>query len=100
MEVSKLNLLFLWFPDLISTYLESFEKKFANIKEKEADDKKKEAVKAGLEELRNQMVFSIFMLNAIFVVMVALLQQEKETIYIKWFFPKGTVKWFYHHDGI
>ena len=81
---------FLWiFTEIIPKYLESFEKKFANQKEKEEDEKQKERNKAGLRELRDQMVFSIFMLNAIFVVIVALVQQEKETLSFKWFVPKG-----------
>ena len=82
-------LLLFFILDLIARYLESFEKKFASLKEKEEDDKLKERNKTGLAELRDQMVFSIFMLNAIFVVIVALFQQEKETISIQWFVPKG-----------
>ena len=78
------------FVELIPKYLESFEKKFANKEEKAADDKLKENNKIGLRELRDQMVFSVFMLNAIFVVIVALVQQEKETLSFDWFFPKGT----------
>ena len=37
------------------------------------------------------MVFSVFMLNAIFVVIISLVQQEKETLSIDWFFPKGNM---------
>ena len=77
--------------ELIPKYLESFEKKFATAKEKEEDDKAKEHVKNGLRELRDQMVFSVFMLNAIFVVIISLVQQEKETLSIDWFFPKGNM---------
>ncbi len=49
---------------------------------KDAEKEKKQAM--GLKTLRNQMVFSIFMLNAIFVIAVYLLQANKETIYITW----------------
>ena len=77
--------------ELIPKYLESFEKKFATTKEKEEDDKAKENVKLGLRELRDQMVFSVFMLNAIFVVIISLVQQEKETLSIDWFFPKSNM---------
>ena len=77
------------FLEIIPKYLESFEKKFATPKEKADDDKLKEKNKQGLKELRDEMVFSVFMLNAIFVVIVALVQQEKETLSFDWFIPKG-----------
>ena len=80
-----------WIVELIPKYLESFEKKFATVKEKEEDDREKENVKRGLGELRDQMVFSVFMLNAIFVVIISLVQQEKETLSINWFFPKSNM---------
>ena len=35
------------------------------------------------------MVFSFFMLNAIWVVTIYMLQAQKETINIPWFFPKS-----------
>ena len=95
-------IIFLWFKstcphifvfstELIPKYLESFEKKFATQKEKEDDEKQKENNKQGLRELRDEMVFSVFMLNAIFVVVVSLVQQEKETLSFNWFFPKGWI---------
>ena len=40
----------------------------------------------------NEMVFSVFMLNAIFVVVVSLVQQEKETLSFNWFFAKGLIR--------
>ena len=82
---------------MIPKYLESFEKKFATQKEKEDDEKQKENNKQGLRELRDEMVFSVFMLNAIFVVVVSLVQQEKETLSFNWFFPKG---WIYKQSCI
>ena len=78
--------------ELIPKYLESFEKKFATQKEKEDDEKQKENNKQGLRELRDEMVFSVFMLNAIFVVVVSLVQQEKETLSFNWFFAKGLIR--------
>ena len=54
----SLNFMFVPFfvSDLISRYLESFEKKFPNHKEKEEDEKLKERNKVGLIELRNQIM--------------------------------------------
>ena len=81
--------------ELIPKYLESFEKKFATQKEKDEDDKEKENVKNGLRQLRDEMVFSVFMLNAIFVVIVSLVQQEKETLSFNWFVPKGKLSYLF-----
>ena len=89
-NLNSIDLIFMCIStELIPKYLESFEKKFATQKEKEDDEKQKENNKQGLRELRDEMVFSVFMLNAIFVVVVSLVQQEKETLSFNWFFPKG-----------
>lgn len=63
-----------FWKDLIVKYLAPLDK-----------DKEKEQKQAReLITLRNQMVFSFFMLNALFVLIVFMLQQEKSTIFIKW----------------
>jgi chitin synthase len=63
-----------FWKDLIEKYLEPLLK-----------DAQKEKMQAkGLKTLRNQMVFSFFMLNAVFVVVVYLMQSNKDTIYIRW----------------
>jgi chitin synthase len=60
--------------DLIKKYLEPLKK--------DVEKEKKQA--AGLLDLRNKMVFSFFMLNAIFVVTVFLMQSQKDVLYIRW----------------
>ena len=96
-DLNRLDIFVYFKSELIPKYLESFEKKFATQKEKEDDEKQKENNKQGLRELRDEMVFSVFMLNAIFVVVVSLVQQEKETLSFNWFFPKG---WIYKQSCI
>ena len=49
---------------------------------KDVEKEKKQA--RDLITLRNQMVFSFFMLNALFVLVVFMLQQEKDSIFIAW----------------
>ena len=63
-----------FWKDVIEKYLEPL-----------YSDKKKEKKQADdLITLRNQMVFSFFMLNAIFVLVVFMLQQQKQLIFIRW----------------
>ena len=80
------NLFKLWISELIPKYLESFEKKFATQKEKDEDDKQKENTKIDLRKLRDRMVFTAFMINALYVVAVSFMQQEKDIMSLKWFF--------------
>jgi len=68
-----------FWKDLISKYLEPL------IKNKEKEKKQADE----LLQLRTEMVFSFFMLNAIWVVTIYMLQAQKETINIPWFFPKS-----------
>lgn len=63
-----------FWKDLIEKYLEPLIK----------DSEKEKRQAAELKTLRNQMVFSFFMLNAIFVLVVFLLQQNKELLFIRW----------------
>ena len=65
-------------------YLESFEKPFTSLAEKTERENKQKKVKEDLKSLRDQVVYSFFMLNAIFVLVVFLLQQQKETLYVPW----------------
>ena len=53
------------------------------------DEAKEKKQQEELITLRNQMVFSFFMLNAIFVLVVFLLQSKKEMVFIEWPIPKG-----------
>ena len=46
------------------------------------EEKKK--VAAQLKELRNKVVFGILMLNSLFILIVFLLQQQKEILHIEW----------------
>ena len=46
------------------------------------EEKKK--ISEGLKDLRNQMVMSFLILNSIWVVTIFLLQQNKDTLFIKW----------------
>ena len=50
--------------------------------EKNPEKEKKNA--NDLITLRNQMVFSFFMINSLFVLIVFMLQQEKDTIFMRW----------------
>jgi len=43
-----------------------------------------------LKELRNKVSFAFLMINAVFVILVFLLQLEKETIHINWPFGGET----------
>ena len=63
-----------FWKELIEKYLEPLLK----------DVQKEKAQAKELKTLRNQMVFSFSMINAIFVVTVFLLQQHKDTIYLVW----------------
>lgn len=63
-----------FWKDLIAKYLEPLMK--------DVEKEKRQAEE--LKTLRNQMVFSFFMLNAIFVVVVFLLQQKKDLLFIRW----------------
>ena len=92
MHVIVFYLFKLWISELIPKYLESFEKKFATQKEKDEDDKLKENNKIDLRKLRDRMVFTAFMINALYVVAVSFMQQEKEIMSLKWaFWAKGKV---------
>ena len=74
----------LFWKDMIEKYLESFEKPLPSLAEKLEKEKKQKKQKEELKALRDQLVYSFFMLNAIFVLVVFLLQQEKDTLYIPW----------------
>lgn len=63
-----------FWKDLIEKYLEPLKK--------DVEKEKKNA--SDLKQLRNQMVFSFFMLNAVFVLVVFLLQQNKDLLFIRW----------------
>ena len=43
-----------------------------------------DALTAGLKELRNNVVFSFGMMNAVFVLVVFLLTLNKDKIYLEW----------------
>ncbi len=63
-----------FWKDLIEKYLQPLIK----------DAEKEKAQARGLKELRNEMVFSFFMLNAVFVIIVYMLQSNKDVIYVEW----------------
>ena len=63
-----------FWKDLIEKYLAPLEK----------NEEKEKKNAADLITLRNQMVFSFFMLNALFVLIVFMLQQEKDMIFMRW----------------
>lgn len=48
------------------------------------DKTEKQRVEQSLKDLRDKMVLAFFMLNALFVVVLFLLQLNKDTIYINW----------------
>lgn len=55
----------------------------------------KAKIAAQLIELRNKVVFGILMLNALFILIVFLLQLQKDTLYIKWPFNGKPVSIIY-----
>ena len=61
-----------WY-DLIEKYLKPLEK----------DKEKEKLVTLGLKELRNQMVFSFLMINSIWVIMIFLMQDNKDILGIR-----------------
>jgi chitin synthase len=63
-----------FWKDLIEKYLEPLIR--------DVEKEKRDA--ADLKTLRNQMVFTFFMLNSIFVVVIFLLQQNKDLLFIRW----------------
>ena len=63
-----------FWKDLIEKYLAPLDK----------DEKKEKKNAADLITLRNKSVFSVFMLNALFVLVVFMLQTEKDMIGIEW----------------
>ena len=62
-----------WY-DLIERYLKPLEK----------DKEKEKLVTLGLKELRNQMVFSFLMINSIWVIMIFLMQDNKDILGIRY----------------
>lgn len=50
----------------------------------DADKKEKEKIEQSLKDLRDKMVLAFFMLNALFVTVLFLLQLNKDTIYMNW----------------
>ncbi|OXA64962.1 Chitin synthase 1 [Folsomia candida] len=55
------------------------------------EDKKKQKEMAGaLKDLKNNVSFAFLMINAVFVILVFLLQLEKESIHINWPFGSDT----------
>lgn len=49
-----------------------------------ASNKKQARIAADLKELRNKSVFAFFMFNALFVLIVFLLQLNKDKIHVNW----------------
>ena len=60
-------------------------------------EKKQKQQQVDLKSLRDQLVFSFFMLNATFVLVVFLLQQQKDTLYIRW--PLGALATIVYHES-
>ena len=75
-----------------TTFWKEFIEEYLKPLEATKDDLAKKA--ESLKELRNQMVYSFFMLNAMFIVVVFLLQQQKDLIFIRWpFSAKANVSY-------
>ena len=66
--------------EMIEKYLKPLDK----------DVEKEKRAAQGLLELRNQAVFSFLMLNSIWVVLLFLMQENKNTLSVKWPWPKNT----------
>ncbi|XP_075212205.1 hyaluronan synthase-like protein kkv [Lycorma delicatula] len=54
------------------------------------DKNEKARIASDLQELRNSSVFAFFMINALFVMIVFLLQLNKDTLHVKWPFGVKT----------
>ena len=75
-----------WY-DLIEKYLKPLEK----------DKEKEKLVTLGLKELRNQMVFSFLMINSIWVIMIFLMQDNKDILGIRCIFKSHNLL---HHRSL
>ena len=78
-----------FWKDLIEKYLAPLEK----------DEKKEKKNAADLITLRNKSVFSVFMLNALFVLVVFMLQTEKDMIGIEWPLEKSIKYAIFYEDN-
>ncbi|XP_049787548.1 chitin synthase chs-2-like [Schistocerca cancellata] len=67
-----------FWTDLIAAYL------YPLFEDREENKEEKARITKDLKALRDTSVFAFFMINALFVLVVFLLQQNKETIYIQW----------------
>lgn len=68
-----------FWTDLIDKYLNPREKL-----DKQAEKQAEQELKADLHVLRNQVAFAFFMLNALFILIVILLQTQKNCLYVEW----------------
>ena len=78
-----------FWKDLIEKYLAPLDK----------DEKKEKKNAADLITLRNKSVFSVFMLNALFVLVVFMLQTEKDMIGIEWPLEKSIKYAIFYEDN-
>ena len=78
-----------FWKDLIEKYLAPLEK----------DEKKEKKNAQDLITLRNKSVFSVFMLNALFVLVVFMLQTEKDMIGIEWPLEKSIKYAIFYEDN-
>lgn len=70
-----------------------------HINENRIEKNKQERVAKDLIELRNKSVFAFFMFNALFVLIVFLMQLNKEKIHINWPFGIRTNITFNEETG-
>ena len=78
-----------FWKDLIEKYLTPLDK----------DEKKEKKNAQDLITLRNKSVFSVFMLNALFVLVVFMLQTEKDMIGIEWPLEKSIKYAIFYEDN-
>ncbi|XP_015517182.1 chitin synthase chs-2-like [Neodiprion lecontei] len=78
--------------DFLSTQEEQFWKEILDeyLFPIDEDQAEKERIATDLKELRNKCVFAFFMLNALFVLIIFLMQLNKESLHIKWPFGAKT----------
>ena len=66
----------------------------------EKDKEKEKQAAAGLKELRNQAVFNFLIINSVWVVIMYLLQENKDKLYVAWPIPsEGPIITFVEEDN-
>lgn len=78
-----------FWKDLIEKYLQPID-----------DTDKKDKIAKDLKDLRDKMVMTFFMINALFVLVIFLLTLQKDTLHVNWPLDPKINFTYYSHNGI